>query len=117
LKERGLTEAEVQKKSAEFIQLQQKLLSQNKGRPLGTSQQDVLLDATRQIDPVLNLIEKRNADLKEFQNAAKNLSSLIDVPGIELKQPKTKADKSKTQFLFDFLPFDPTGKLKPEQKS
>lgn len=63
----------------------------------------------------------------ELRKRAENITSIITTevqnkPGIlldpigEIKKPKA-GEKVKTEFLFNFLPFDPSGKLKPEQRS
>jgi hypothetical protein len=54
----------------------------------------------------------------ELQKLIGNLSGLITVDGIttgKVQDKKSKADK--IAFLFDFLPFNPNGTLKPEQKN
>jgi hypothetical protein len=67
----------------------------------------------------------RNQNQAEYNNLlrgedvlANRLAQLkpkdIIVP--DIKEEKKKGDKAKTEFLFDFLPFDPSGKLKPEQR-
>lgn len=50
----------------------------------------------------------------ELQKLAGNLSGLVTIDG--LTEPKKQGDSKKFAFLFDFLPFDPSGKLKPEQE-
>lgn len=54
----------------------------------------------------------------ELQKLIGNLSGLITVDGItteKVQDKKSKAEKS--AFLFDFLPFNPNGTLKPEEKN
>lgn len=47
------------------------------------------------------------------RNVEANPEALLNPTG---NLPKAKNDKEKTAFLFDFLPFDPSGKLKPQQR-
>jgi hypothetical protein len=68
----------------------------------------------------------RNENQAEYNNLLKGEEVLAnrlaqlkpkDIITPDFKTPKVKDEKQKIEFLFDFLPFDPSGKLKPEQKA
>jgi hypothetical protein len=60
-------------------------------------------------------VQKGRGDLQKLIGS---LSGLITVEGITTEKVQDKTTKeNKTEFLFNFLPFDPSGKLKPEQRN
>ena len=69
-----------------------------------------------------DLLKQRNELLTRANVISESLSKTVEVnpdilldPTGDVKTPKV--DKRKFEFLFDFLPFDPNGKLKPEQRA
>jgi hypothetical protein len=65
-------------------------------------------DANKQKDRFIDIF-------KDFQSRAAEIAKNNKFSfSPDVKTEKTKQDK--TSFLFDFLPFDPSGKLKPEQR-
>jgi hypothetical protein len=71
-------------------------------------------DAFKKQLKVVNEIAKQKTDLTQALNEA--VASSLDFK--TLKTPTTpKGQAPKFEFLFEFLPFDPNGKLKPEQRA
>jgi hypothetical protein len=67
------------------------------------------------------LLKQRNDLLSRANVLSKSISSQVEANPVALlktggKVEAPKVDKPKFNFLFDFLPFDPNGKMKPEQK-
>lgn len=121
------------KNAAERLKLEQKL-APFKGKPLTETLggREIISDAAKiavplqkQLNPLIaegnKLQEKRN-ELNARANQLANVAqSIVEKSPESLLKPtgkieKSKDDKQKFDFLFDFLPFDPSGKLKPEQK-
>jgi hypothetical protein len=68
------------------------------------------------------LISARTDLLKRAERLSMSISdAVVDNPDALLsptaKPTKPKVDKKQFDFLFDFFPFDPSGKLKPEEKT
>lgn len=64
-----------------------------------------------------SLVEAVKNGRGELQKLIANLSGLITIEGLTTPDTGDKNEKSKFEFLFNFLPFDPNGKLKPEQRA
>lgn len=76
-----------------------------------------LSEAKKSRDAQLKLVNEISTQKQQLTDALQGAvnESLKFKP---LKTPDTpKGDKPKFEFLYDFLPFDPSGKLKPEQRA
>lgn len=113
--------------------LNSKLAGQNKLVTATTDEFGNVVSTIKESDVAqsqLNSTTKAGNDLLKQKNdllgQAKQLSKFVQTtveqnpggltdPGGNV--PKVQTTKVKTEFLFDFLPFDPSGKLKPEQRA
>jgi hypothetical protein len=111
LKNKTADADKVLEKTGNF-QPQRKLVEQ-----IGTAQTEVIRQnkAFEEQGKIVGTLRKQMFDLR--QEVEKAVDITLDLKPLDAEKTTKDNKKEKTEFLFQFFPFDPNGKLKPEQKA